>query len=200
MNMLHKYEVCMCVSVCLYTQVNTLDLSPAGTLLATGTKEGILTVWDVSSPLPLHQLTCHSGNIHQVAFSPGEQPPHLCLNRKRWKWFRPVLILLCVCVQTVDTFWVLERTRVWPSQMYRQGCSFQLYTQKKHRGEMSTWDARVGAWTRMCLTVCTLFRCFLWDGSTVLTGGLSGTLSVWNLLSSKVIQKIPAHSGEQTHN
>lgn len=96
--MLQKYEVCMCASVCLYTQVNALELSPAGTLLATGTKEGILTVWDVSSPLPLHQLTCHSGNIHQVAFSPGERPPHLCLNRKRWKWVRPVLILLCVCV------------------------------------------------------------------------------------------------------
>lgn len=60
------------ITVCLHAQVNTLDLSPAGTLLATGTREGVLTLWDVSSPLPLHQLTCHSGNIHQVAFSPGE--------------------------------------------------------------------------------------------------------------------------------
>lgn len=56
----------------MYAQVNTLDLSPAGTLLATGTKEGTLTVWDLASPVPLNQLTCHSGKIHQVAFSPGE--------------------------------------------------------------------------------------------------------------------------------
>uniref|UniRef100_A0A673L0D4 Protein FAN-like n=1 Tax=Sinocyclocheilus rhinocerous TaxID=307959 RepID=A0A673L0D4_9TELE len=53
--------------------VNTLDLSPAGTLLATGTKEGTLTLWDIANPLPLNQLTCHSGKINQVAFSPDSR-------------------------------------------------------------------------------------------------------------------------------
>lgn len=83
----------------MYAQVNTLDLSPAGTLLATGTKEGTLTVWDLASPVPLNQLTCHSGKIHQVAFSPGEcvyvwtliQMCVACLGGGRF-------IKMCVCV------------------------------------------------------------------------------------------------------
>ncbi|KAI7814560.1 protein FAN isoform X1 [Triplophysa rosa] len=125
--------------------VNTLDLSPAGTLLATGTREGILTVWDVSSPLPLHQLTCHSGNIHQVAFSPDS---------------RHILSVgedSCLAVTDVQTGMLISTVQAEEEQ-----------------------------------------RCFLWDGSTVLTGGLSGNLTVWNLLNSKVIQKIPAHSGAVT--
>ncbi|XP_051524779.1 protein FAN isoform X1 [Myxocyprinus asiaticus] len=122
--------------------VNTLDLSPAGTLLATGTKEGTLTVWDITSPLPLNQLTCHSGKIHQVAFSPDS---------------RHILSVgedSCFAVTDVQTGMLISTVHAEEEQ-----------------------------------------RCMCWDGSTVLSGGLSGELSVLNLLSSKVIHKIPAHSG-----
>uniref|UniRef100_A0A673G4T2 Neutral sphingomyelinase (N-SMase) activation associated factor n=1 Tax=Sinocyclocheilus rhinocerous TaxID=307959 RepID=A0A673G4T2_9TELE len=123
--------------------VNTLDLSPAGTLLATGTKEGTLTLWDIANPLPLNQLTCHSGKIHQVAFSPDS---------------RHVLSVgedSCLVVTDVQTGMLLA-------------------------------------------TVHAEQECFCWDGNTVLSGGMSGDLSVWDLLSSKVIHKIPAHSGAVT--
>ncbi|ROL48319.1 Protein FAN [Anabarilius grahami] len=123
--------------------VNTLDLSPAGTLLATGTKEGTLTVWDLASPVPLNQLTCHSGKIHQVAFSPDS---------------RHILSVgedSCLAVTDVQTGMLIATVHAELEQ-----------------------------------------RCFCWDGNTVLSGGMSGDLSVWNLLSSKVTHKIPAaHSG-----
>uniref|UniRef100_A0A673G2V3 Neutral sphingomyelinase (N-SMase) activation associated factor n=1 Tax=Sinocyclocheilus rhinocerous TaxID=307959 RepID=A0A673G2V3_9TELE len=125
--------------------VNTLDLSPAGTLLATGTKEGTLTLWDIANPLPLNQLTCHSGKIHQVAFSPDS---------------RHVLSVgedSCLVVTDVQTGMLLATVHAEQEQ-----------------------------------------RCFCWDGNTVLSGGMSGDLSVWDLLSSKVIHKIPAHSGAVT--
>uniref|UniRef100_A0A8C1LXX7 Neutral sphingomyelinase (N-SMase) activation associated factor n=1 Tax=Cyprinus carpio TaxID=7962 RepID=A0A8C1LXX7_CYPCA len=121
--------------------VNTLDLSPAGTLLATGTKEGTLTLWDIASPLPLNQLTCHSGKIHQVAFSPDS---------------RHILSVgedSCLVVTDVQTGMLIATVHA---------------------------------------------ECFCWDGNTVLSGGMSGDLSVWDLLSSKVIHKIPAHSGAVT--
>ncbi|XP_024118782.2 protein FAN-like [Oryzias melastigma] len=38
-------------------------------------------------------------------------------------------------------------------------------------------------------------RCFCWDGSSVLCGGQSGDLILWDLLSNTVTTKIPAHSG-----
>ncbi|XP_056879537.1 protein FAN-like [Takifugu flavidus] len=41
-------------------------------------------------------------------------------------------------------------------------------------------------------------RCFCWDGSSVLCGGQSGDLLLWDLLSNTVSQRIPAHSGAVT--
>ncbi|KAL1006960.1 hypothetical protein UPYG_G00079710 [Umbra pygmaea] len=41
-------------------------------------------------------------------------------------------------------------------------------------------------------------RCFCWDGNIVLSGGQSGHLQVLDLLSSKVITRIPGHSGAVT--
>uniref|UniRef100_A0A672G2C4 Neutral sphingomyelinase (N-SMase) activation associated factor n=1 Tax=Salarias fasciatus TaxID=181472 RepID=A0A672G2C4_SALFA len=41
-------------------------------------------------------------------------------------------------------------------------------------------------------------RCFCWDGSSVLCGGRSGDLLLWDLLSSTVTKRIPAHSGAVT--
>ncbi|XP_060921119.1 protein FAN [Labrus mixtus] len=41
-------------------------------------------------------------------------------------------------------------------------------------------------------------RCFCWDGSWVLTGGQSGDLLLWDLISNTVTKRIPAHSGAVT--
>ncbi|KAM4606320.1 protein FAN isoform 2-T3 [Polymixia lowei] len=41
-------------------------------------------------------------------------------------------------------------------------------------------------------------RCFCWDGSTVLSGGQSGNLLLWDLLSNTVTKRIPGHSGAVT--
>uniref|UniRef100_A0A8C2ZHT0 Neutral sphingomyelinase activation associated factor n=1 Tax=Cyclopterus lumpus TaxID=8103 RepID=A0A8C2ZHT0_CYCLU len=41
-------------------------------------------------------------------------------------------------------------------------------------------------------------RCFCWDGNSVLCGGRSGDLLLWDLLSNTVTQRIPAHSGAVT--
>ncbi|KAM4533381.1 protein FAN [Odontesthes bonariensis] len=41
-------------------------------------------------------------------------------------------------------------------------------------------------------------RCFCWDGNFVLSGGQSGDLFLWDLLSNTVTKRIPAHSGAVT--
>lgn len=53
--------------------VNTINLNPAGTLLVSGTKDGTATIWDTSSSVQLHQVHCHSGKIHDMAFSPDSR-------------------------------------------------------------------------------------------------------------------------------
>ncbi|XP_028288516.1 protein FAN [Parambassis ranga] len=41
-------------------------------------------------------------------------------------------------------------------------------------------------------------RCFCWDGNSVLCGGQSGDLLLWDLLTNTVTKRIPAHSGAIT--
>ncbi|XP_045919910.1 protein FAN [Micropterus dolomieu] len=41
-------------------------------------------------------------------------------------------------------------------------------------------------------------RCFCWDGNSVLCGGESGELLLWDLLSNTVTKRIPAHSSAVT--
>ncbi|XP_013857082.1 protein FAN [Austrofundulus limnaeus] len=41
-------------------------------------------------------------------------------------------------------------------------------------------------------------RCFCWDGNSVLSGGRTGDLVLWDLLSGSVTGRIPAHSGAVT--
>ncbi|KAG5268463.1 hypothetical protein AALO_G00212870 [Alosa alosa] len=125
--------------------VNCIAVSPAGTLLASGTKDGILSIWDIGSLSPLHQLNCHSGKIHQMAFSPDSRH-----------------------ILSVGEDSSLKVTDVQTGML------------------ISTVPAEEEQ------------RCFCWDGNTVISGGQSGDLRVWDLLSSKVTQKLPAHTGAVT--
>lgn len=40
-------------------------------------------------------------------------------------------------------------------------------------------------------------RCFIWDGSTVLSGSQSGELLVWDLLGGKLSERIQGHTGKE---
>ncbi|KAH0617688.1 hypothetical protein JD844_016178 [Phrynosoma platyrhinos] len=53
--------------------VNTINLNDTYTLLVSGTKEGTISIWDVSTASVLHQLVCHSGTVFDAAFSPDSR-------------------------------------------------------------------------------------------------------------------------------
>lgn len=57
--------------MCFLLQVDTISLNAAGTLLASGTKEGTVTIWDLTTATLLHQIPCHEGTVGDSAFSPG---------------------------------------------------------------------------------------------------------------------------------
>lgn len=60
---------------CFLPQVDTISLNAAGTLLVSGTKEGTVTIWDLTTATILHQIPCHSGTVYDTAFSPGSIVP-----------------------------------------------------------------------------------------------------------------------------
>ncbi|XP_049556699.1 protein FAN isoform X2 [Orcinus orca] len=53
--------------------VDTISLSAASTLLVSGTKEGTVTIWDLTAATVLHQIPCHSGTVCDTAFSPDSR-------------------------------------------------------------------------------------------------------------------------------
>ncbi|KAG7526280.1 FAN protein [Solea senegalensis] len=128
------------------TGVNTISLNPTGTLLASGCKDGTVTIWDTSSYETLQQVHCHTGTIHSTAFSPDS---------------RHVLSVgadSCMKVIDVQTGMVISTVKSEEEQ-----------------------------------------RCFCWDGNSVLCGGRSGDLLLWDLLSNTVTKRISAaHAGAVT--
>ncbi|XP_072460746.1 protein FAN isoform X5 [Notamacropus eugenii] len=53
--------------------VDTINLNSASTLLVSGTKEGIVNIWDLPTATMLHQIACHSGTVYNAAFSPDSR-------------------------------------------------------------------------------------------------------------------------------
>uniref|UniRef100_A0A8C0KTX4 Protein FAN n=1 Tax=Canis lupus dingo TaxID=286419 RepID=A0A8C0KTX4_CANLU len=53
--------------------VNTISLNAASTLLVSGTKEGTVNIWDLTTATMLHQIPCHSGTVCDAAFSPDSR-------------------------------------------------------------------------------------------------------------------------------
>ncbi|MEJ1287737.1 neutral sphingomyelinase (N-SMase) activation associated factor [Cricetulus griseus] len=53
--------------------VNTINLNAVSTLLVSGTKEGMVNIWDLTTATLLHQISCHSGTVCDAAFSPDSR-------------------------------------------------------------------------------------------------------------------------------
>ncbi|XP_041103519.1 protein FAN-like [Polyodon spathula] len=53
--------------------VNAMHLNPAGTMLVSATKEGSVSIWDITTFGLLHQVSCHSGTVYDIAFSPDSR-------------------------------------------------------------------------------------------------------------------------------
>ncbi|GAB5583990.1 protein FAN [Prionailurus iriomotensis] len=55
------------------SRVDTISLNAAGTMLVSGTREGTVSIWDLTTATILHQIPCHSGTIRDAAFSPDSR-------------------------------------------------------------------------------------------------------------------------------
>lgn len=47
----------------------------------------------------------------------------------------------------------------------------------------------------LCVFQNWFYRCFKWDGNTILSGSESGELLVWDIVGGKIVERIKGHTG-----
>uniref|UniRef100_A0A8C3Q122 Neutral sphingomyelinase activation associated factor n=1 Tax=Chrysolophus pictus TaxID=9089 RepID=A0A8C3Q122_CHRPC len=150
--------------------VNTIDLTPSNTILASGTKEGTISVWDVTTATVLHQLPCHSGTVFDAAFSPDSR--HL-LSAGEDCCFKVIDVQTGMLISSV--------TADEPQRCFRWNGNTVLSGSQS--GELLTWDllsgkvterikGHAGAVTSMWMNE----QC-----NSVITGGEDKQITFWKL-------------------
>jgi guanine nucleotide-binding protein subunit beta-2-like 1 protein len=102
--------------------VNTVTVSPDGSLCASGGKDGVARLWDLNEGKHLYQLDDAQDVIHALTFSPT----------RYW---------LCAATQTSIIIWDLETKKV-EAHIKSSQPDFQLQNEKVHPAAISlAWSA-----------------------------------------------------------
>ncbi|XP_015473390.1 protein FAN isoform X4 [Parus major] len=150
--------------------VNTVDLNAANTILASGTKEGTISVWDVTTATVLHQLPCHSGTVFHAAFSPDSR--HL-LSTGEDCCFKVIDVQTGMLISSVTTE-EPQRCFKWDGNTILSG---------SQSGELLIWDLlggrvteRIKGHTGAVMSMWMNEQC-----NSVITGGEDKQIMFWKL-------------------
>ncbi|XP_034776993.2 protein FAN [Acipenser ruthenus] len=150
--------------------VNAMHLNPAGTMLVSATKEGSVSIWDITTFGLLHQVSCHSGTVYDIAFSPDSRHI-LSVGENR-------------CLKVIDVQTGMLISSVVSEEQQRCFC-WDGYTvlSGSQSGELMIWDLIAGKFTERIPghsgPVTTMWmneQC-----SSVITGGEDKQIIFWKL-------------------
>uniref|UniRef100_A0A8C7EK32 Protein FAN n=1 Tax=Neovison vison TaxID=452646 RepID=A0A8C7EK32_NEOVI len=150
--------------------VNTISLNAASTLLVSGTKEGTVNIWDLTTATILHQIPCHSGTVCDTAFSPDSR--HVlstgedgCLN------VIDVQTGMLISSLTSDE---TQRCFIWDGNSVLSG---------SQSGELLVWDLLGGKISERIQGHAGAVTC-IWMNeqcSSIITGGEDRQIMFWKL-------------------
>uniref|UniRef100_A0A8C6YD95 Neutral sphingomyelinase activation associated factor n=1 Tax=Naja naja TaxID=35670 RepID=A0A8C6YD95_NAJNA len=148
--------------------VTTITLNPAYTLLASGTKDGTISIWDVTAASILHRLPCHSATVLDVAFSPDGR--HL-LSTGEDAYFKVTDVQTGMIISSV----ALEQTQrcfKWDGHIVLSG---------SQSGELFVWDILGGKTVRKIPGHAGAVTCMWMNDqcSNIITGGEDRQIVFW---------------------
>uniref|UniRef100_A0A8C4NHG3 Neutral sphingomyelinase (N-SMase) activation associated factor n=1 Tax=Eptatretus burgeri TaxID=7764 RepID=A0A8C4NHG3_EPTBU len=150
--------------------VTAVHMSPTCAALASGTKEGLLTIWDVETQEVLRALQAHAGTVRDTAFSPDGRHLLTCGD----DGFLKVVDVRTATMTASCHACTPQRCLVWNGSTALAG---------SENGELVVWDSTMlrvlarfsghaGAIT--CLELNEV-------NGTVITGGEDRSISIWKL-------------------
>uniref|UniRef100_A0A8C8S872 Neutral sphingomyelinase activation associated factor n=1 Tax=Pelusios castaneus TaxID=367368 RepID=A0A8C8S872_9SAUR len=147
--------------------VNTINLNAANAMLVSGTKEGTISIWDISTATVLHQLACHSGTVYDAAFSPDSR--HL-LSSGEDGCFKVIDVQTGMLISSM----VSEQCFKWDGHTVLSG---------SQSGELLVWDLLAGKVIERIKGHTGAVTC-MWMNeqcSSIITGGEDRQIMFWKL-------------------
>uniref|UniRef100_UPI00358EA155 protein FAN isoform X2 n=1 Tax=Myxine glutinosa TaxID=7769 RepID=UPI00358EA155 len=150
--------------------VTAVHMSPTCAALASGTKEGLLTIWDVETQEALRALQAHTGTVRDTAFSPDGRHLLSCGD----DGFLKVVDVRTATMTASCHACTPQRCLVWDGNTALAG---------SENGELVVWDItmlRVLARLSGHAGAITCLQLNEVNG-TVITGGEDRNISIWKL-------------------
>ena len=172
------------------TGVSSVSFSPDGSLIASGTVNGLTFVWDVATGETVETLAGHTA-IHAVAFSPDGTLLVSGSSDGR------VFVWDVATGETVETL-AIHRDRARAVAFSPDGT---LLAAGAGDGPVFVWDVATGE------TVETLVGHTDWvesvafapDGSLIASTSSDGTVKVWDIATGKMVETLVEHPGWWVH-
>ncbi|XP_053571863.1 protein FAN [Bombina bombina] len=150
--------------------VNTIALNSESSLLASGTKEGSVAIWDITTSTMLHQLTCHSGTVYDMAFSPDSR--HVLSTGKDG------------CLKVIDVQTGMLISSLPSGEEQRCFCwNGHTVLSGNESGELLVWDLLGGRVIEKIPGHTDAVKCIWMNEScnTIITGGADKQIIFWKL-------------------
>ncbi|XP_064409758.1 protein FAN isoform X2 [Latimeria chalumnae] len=150
--------------------VSVINLNPAGTMLVSGTKEGTVCVWDLVTFSMVHQVSCHSGTIYDIAFSSDSR--HILSSGEDCS-FKVIDVQTGMLISSVSSE-QQQRCFCWDGQTVLSG---------SQSGELLVWDLMEGKITARIPGHSGAVTC-MWmneQSGDIITGGEDKQVIFWKL-------------------
>ncbi len=161
--------------------LSSVAVSPDGKMLASGSFDQTVKLWDVETGQMLDTLTGHTKAVYSVAFSPDGKT------------------LASASVDNTVILWDLATKE--PKTTFTARANCVAFCGDGKTLAASTMDGTVMLWDLAGSELKTTLRTPIWsltfspDGKTLALGGMEGNVQLWDALGEKQRQTFTAHTG-----